>query len=210
MTKRGNDNEGNDNEGNDKKVGEAAVATKAAVKMVEKRKFAGKIHEVVKWPDPVLAKRGAEVTEFDGELATLIEEMFESMYAAQGIGLAAPQIAISKRITVIDVSFGKDEAQKYALINPVVVSAEGKQVEEEGCLSLPEIREKVQRAERVKVRAQNVKGEWFEVEGTELLARALLHEIDHLDGILFIDRISRLKRELVLRKIKKMQRIGEW
>jgi peptide deformylase len=111
---------------------------------------------------------------------------------------------------VIDVSFGKDEAQKYALINPVVVSAEGKQVEEEGCLSLPEIREKVQRAERVKVRAQNVKGEWFEVEGTELLARALLHEIDHLDGILFIDRISRLKRELVLRKIKKMQRNGEW
>jgi peptide deformylase len=186
------------------------VATKAAVKTVEKRKFAGKIHEVVKWPDPVLAKRGAEVTEFGPELETLVEEMFESMYAAQGIGLAAPQIAISKRITVIDVSFGKDEAQKYALINPVVVSAEGKQVEEEGCLSLPEIREKVQRAERVKVRAQNVKGEWFEVEGTELLARALLHEIDHLDGILFIDRISRLKRELVLRKIKKMQRNGEW
>ncbi len=186
------------------------MATKAAVKTVEKRKFAGKIHEVVKWPDPVLAKRGAEVTEFGPELETLVEEMFESMYAAQGIGLAAPQIAISKRITVIDVSFGKDEAQKYALINPVVVSAEGKQVEEEGCLSLPEIREKVQRAERVKVRAQNVKGEWFEVEGTELLARALLHEIDHLDGILFIDRISRLKRELVLRKIKKMQRNGEW
>ncbi len=186
------------------------MATKTAVKTAEKRKFAGKIHEVVKWPDPVLAKRGAEVTEFDAGLAKLVEEMFESMYAAQGIGLAAPQIALSKRITVIDVSFGKDEAQKYALINPVVVSAEGKQVEEEGCLSLPEIREKVQRAEKVKVRAQNVKGEWFEVEGTELLARALLHEIDHLDGVLFIDRISRLKRELVLRKIKKMQKNGEW
>jgi peptide deformylase len=187
-----------------------AVATKTAVKTVEKKKFAGKIHEVVKWPEPVLAKRGAEVTEFDTELATLVEEMFESMYAAQGIGLAAPQIAISKRVTVIDISFGNDEKQKYALINPVVVTAEGKQVEEEGCLSLPEIREKVQRAARVKVRAQNVKGEWFEVEGTELLARALLHEIDHLDGILFIDRISRLKRELVLRKIRKMQRNGEW
>jgi peptide deformylase len=186
------------------------VATKTAVKTVETRKFAGKIYEVVKWPAPVLAKRGAEVTDFDAELATLVEEMFESMYAAQGIGLAAPQIAISKRITVIDVSFGKDEAQKYALINPVVVSAEGKQVEEEGCLSLPEIREKVQRAERVKVRAQNVKGEWFELEGTELLARALLHEIDHLDGVLFIDRLSRLKRELVLRKIRKMQKNGEW
>jgi len=186
------------------------VATKTAVKTVENRKFAGKIHEVVKWPAPVLAKRGAEVTDFDAELATLVEEMFESMYAAQGIGLAAPQIAISKRITVIDVSFGKDEAQKYALINPVVVSAEGKQVEEEGCLSLPEIREKVQRAERVKVRAQNLKGEWFELEGTELLARALLHEIDHLYGVLFIDRLSRLKRELVLRKIRKMQKNGEW
>jgi peptide deformylase len=210
MTKRGNDKEGNDNEGNDKRVGEAAVATKAAVKTAEKRKFAGKIHEVVKWPDPVLAKRGAEVTAFDAELATLVEEMFESMYAAQGIGLAAPQIAISKRITVIDVSFGKNPEEKYALINPEVVLTEGRQVEEEGCLSLPEIRQKVPRAARVKVRAQDVTGKWFEVEGTELLARALLHEIDHLDGVLFIDRISRLKRELVLRKIRKMQKNGEW
>jgi peptide deformylase len=186
------------------------VATKTAAKTAGKKKFAGRIHEVVKWPDAVLARRGDEVTEFNAELATLVEEMFESMYAAQGIGLAAPQIAISKRITVIDVSFGKDEKQKYALINPVVVTANGKQVEEEGCLSLPEIREKVTRAERVTVKAQNVKGEWFEVDGTELLARCLLHEIDHLDGVLFIDRISRLKRELVLRKIRKMQRNGEW
>ena len=186
------------------------MATKVAARTAERKKFAGKIHEVVKWPNPVLAKRGEPVTIFDSELARLVEEMFESMYAAQGIGLAAPQIAISRRITVIDVSFGKDEAQKYALINPEVVSVDGKQVEEEGCLSLPEIREKVQRAERVKVKAQNVKGEWFEVEGTELLARALLHEIDHLDGILFIDRISRLKRELVLRKIRKLQKNGEW
>jgi peptide deformylase len=186
------------------------LATKAAEKSPARKKFAGKIHEVVKYPDPVLAKRGEDVTVFDKELETLVEEMFESMYAAQGIGLAAPQIAISKRITVIDVSFGKNEAEKYALINPVVIAAEGKQVEEEGCLSLPEIREKVQRAARVKVKAQNVKGEWFELEGTELLARALLHEIDHLDGVLFIDRVSRLKRELVLRKIRKMQKNGEW
>ncbi len=190
--------------------GDAALATKAAEKSPARKKFAGKIHEVVKYPDPVLAKRGEDVTVFDKELETLVEEMFESMYAAQGIGLAAPQIAISKRITVIDVSFGKNEAEKYALINPVVIAAEGKQVEEEGCLSLPEIREKVQRAARVKVKAQNVKGEWFELEGTELLARALLHEIDHLDGVLFIDRVSRLKRELVLRKIRKMQKNGEW
>ena len=177
---------------------------------IEKRKFAGKIHEVVKYPDPVLAKVGAPVTVFDDALRTLIDEMFESMYAAQGIGLAAPQIAISKRITVIDISFGKNPKDKLALINPVVVSAVGKQVEEEGCLSLPEIREKVVRAAHVKVKAQDAHGKWFEVEGEELLARALLHEIDHLNGVLFIDRISRLKRELVLRRIRKLQKSGEW
>jgi peptide deformylase len=169
-----------------------------------------KIHEVVKWPDPVLAKRGETVTVFDAKLKKLTEEMFESMYAAQGIGLAAPQIAISQRITVIDVSFKKNPEEKIVLINPEIIELEGKQVEEEGCLSLPEIREKVQRAEWVKVRAQDVNGEWFEIEGTELLARAMQHEIDHLDGVLFIDRLSRLKRDLVIRKIKKLIKNGEW
>jgi peptide deformylase len=169
-----------------------------------------KIHEVVKYPDPVLAQPGETVTVFDDALRKLVAEMFESMYAAQGIGLAAPQISVSKRITVIDVSFKKDPKDKMVLINPEVVEREGKQVEEEGCLSLPDIREKVQRAARVKVKAQNEHGDWFEVEGTELLARALLHEIDHLNGVLFIDRISRLKRELVLHKIRKMQKNGEW
>jgi peptide deformylase len=169
-----------------------------------------KIHEVVKYPDPVLAKAGAPVTVFDAALKKLVAEMFESMYAAQGIGLAAPQIAISQRIAVIDVSFKKNPKDKIVLINPEVVEREGKQVEEEGCLSLPDIREKVSRAARVKVKAQNEHGEWFEVQGDELLARALLHEIDHLDGVLFIDRISRLKRELVLRKIKKLIKNGEW
>ena len=172
--------------------------------------YTGKIHQVVKWPEPVLAKRGEEVTVFDDALKTLVEEMFESMYIAQGIGLAAPQISLSKRITVIDISFRKNPSDKLALINPEIIHAEGKQVEEEGCLSLPEIREKVVRASKVKVKAQDVTGKWFEVEGDELLARALQHEIDHLDGVLFIDRISRLKRELVLRKIKKMQKNGEW
>jgi peptide deformylase len=181
-----------------------------ATKTAEKRKYNGKLHQVVKYPDPVLAKRGDEVTEFDPALAKLVEEMFESMYAAQGIGLAAPQIAISKRITVIDISFGKNPSDKLALINPVIIESEGKQVEEEGCLSLPDIREKVTRHAKVKVRAQNPAGETFEVEGDELLARALQHEIDHLDGVLFIDRISRLKRELVLRKIRKLQKNGEW
>ena len=169
-----------------------------------------KIHEVVKWPDPVLAKPGETVTVFDAKLKTLTDEMFESMYAAQGIGLAAPQIAISQRITVIDVSFKKNPEEKLVLINPEIIAQEGKQVEEEGCLSLPEIREKVSRAEWVKVKAQDVTGEWFEIEGTELLARAMQHEIDHLDGVLFIDRLSRLKRDLVIRKIKKLIKNGEW
>ncbi len=170
----------------------------------------GKIHEVVKYPDPVLAKKGAPVTEFDAKLKKLVEEMFESMYAAQGIGLAAPQIAQSRRLAIIDLSFNKKPEDRIVLLNPEVIERTGKQLEEEGCLSLPEIREKVSRAAWVKVRAQNVKGEWFEVEGEELLARALQHEIDHLDGVLFIDRISRLKRDLVLRKIKKLQKNGEW
>jgi peptide deformylase len=164
----------------------------------------------VKWPDPVLAKKGEPVTVFDAKLKKLVEEMFDSMYAAQGIGLAAPQISISQRLTVIDCSFKKNPEEKIVLINPEIIEREGKQVEEEGCLSLPEIPEKVSRAAKVKVRAQDVTGEWFEVEGTELLARAMQHEIDHLDGILFIDRLSRLKRDLVIRKIKKMQKNGEW
>ena len=170
----------------------------------------GKIHEVLKWPEPVLSKRGEPVTVFDAKLKQLVEEMFDSMYAAQGIGLAAPQIGISQRLTVIDCSFKKKPEEKIVLINPEIIDRKGKQVEEEGCLSLPEIREKVTRAEWVKVRAQDVTGKWFEAEGTELLARAMQHEIDHLDGVLFIDRLSRLKRDMVIRKIKKMQKNGEW
>ena len=191
-------------------AGESSKKQDKAGKGGMKKKFAGKVHEVVKWPEPVLARKGAAVTEFGPELKTLVEEMFESMYAAQGIGLAAPQIAISQRIAVVDLSFNKEAKDKIALINPEIVEMTGKQVEEEGCLSLPDIREKVQRALHVKVRAQDVAGKWFEVEGDELLARALQHEIDHLDGVLFIDRISRLKRELVMRKMKKLIKNGEW
>jgi peptide deformylase len=169
-----------------------------------------KIHEIVKYPDPILSKRGDPVTAFDAKLKALVEEMFESMYAAQGIGLAAPQIGISQRLTVIDISFKKNPEERIVLINPEIIEREGKQFEEEGCLSLPEIREKVRRAARVKVRAQDTEGKWFETEGEELLARAFQHEIDHLDGILFIDHLSRLKRDLVKSKIRKMQKNGEW
>ena len=169
-----------------------------------------KIYDIVKYPDPILARTGDKVTEFGPELERLIDDMFDSMYAAQGIGLAAPQIGISQQITVIDVSFKERPEERIALINPEIIEREGKQLEEEGCLSLPEIREKVHRAAWVKVRAQNVKGEFFEVEGEELLARAFQHEIDHLHGILFIDHLSRLKRDLVMRRIRKLQRNGEW
>ena len=168
------------------------------------------IYEIVKYPDPVLQRPAEPVTEFDSKLRRLVEDMFASMYEAHGIGLAAPQIGISKRLTVIDLSFQKNPEEKIVLINPKIVVAEGKQYEEEGCLSLPDIRDKVRSAAHVKVRAQDVQGEFFEMEGEELLARAFQHEIDHLDGILFFDRLSRLKRDMQLRKIRKMMQAGEW
>jgi peptide deformylase len=174
------------------------------------RQKAKKLHEVVKYPDPVLAREGDTVTDFGPELAQFVEEMFDSMYAAQGIGLAAPQIAVSKRITVIDTSFNENPEDKLVLINPVIIERKGTLYEEEGCLSLPDINEKVKRSAWVKVRAQDVHGEFFEVEGEELLSRALQHEIDHLHGVLFIDHLSRLKRDLILRRIKKMQKNGDW
>ena len=168
------------------------------------------ILEIVKYPEPVLERPAEPVAEFNEELRKFVDDMFESMYAAKGIGLAAPQVAVSKRITVIDLSFKEKPADKIVLINPEIIVREGKQYEEEGCLSLPDIREKVSRAAKVKVRAQDVKGEWFELEGDELLARAFQHEIDHLDGILFFKRVSALKRDLILRKIRKLQKAGEW
>ncbi|MGA8742355.1 MAG: peptide deformylase [Terracidiphilus sp.] len=168
------------------------------------------ILKIVKYPEPVLSQPGEPVTEFDAELKKLVDDMFETMYASQGIGLAAPQVAVSKRVTIVDLSQGKDPAQKLVLVNPEVTFREGKQYEEEGCLSFPEIREKVQRASKVRIRAQDLKGKWFEMDGEELLSRAFQHEIDHLDGMLFIFRMSSLKRDLVLRKIRKMQREGTW
>jgi peptide deformylase len=168
------------------------------------------IRPIVKYPDPILQQPTELVTEFNEELRVLVEDMFESMYAAKGIGLAAPQIGVGKRLTVIDVSNRENPDEKLVLVNPEVVETQGRTYEEEGCLSLPEIRDKVVRAAKVKVRAQDLNGEWFEVEGEELLSRALQHEIDHLDGVLFIFRLSGLKRDLILRKIRKLQRAGEW
>ena len=168
------------------------------------------IREIVKYPDAILQRPTEKVAEFDEELRTLAADMFESMYKAAGIGLAAPQIGVGKRITVIDLSNKQNPEDKIVLVNPEITHSEGRQVEEEGCLSLPDIRDKVSRAAKVTVRAQNLEGEWFEMEGTELLARAFQHEIDHLDGILFPWRLSALKRDLILRRIRKLQKTGEW
>jgi peptide deformylase len=168
------------------------------------------ILKIVKYPEPVLQQPGEPVTEFDADLRKLIADMFETVYAAQGIGLAAPQVGVSKRLTVVDLSLGKDPAQRLVLINPEVIFREGKLYEEEGCLSFPDIREKVVRAAKVRIRAQNEHGKWFEMDGEELLSRCFQHEIDHLDGMLFIFRMSALKRDLNLRKIRKLQREGKW
>ena len=168
------------------------------------------ILKIVKYPEPVLSQPGEPVTEFNAELRKLVADMFETTYASQGIGLAAPQVGVSKRITVIDLSMGKEPKDKLVLINPEVIYSEGKLYEEEGCLSFPEIREKVVRAAKVRVRAQDQHGKWFEMDGDDLLARCLQHEIDHVDGMLFIFRMSTLKRNLNLRKIRKMQSAGEW
>ena len=168
------------------------------------------ILKIVKYPDPVLQKPGQPVTEFNGELKKFADDMFETMYASQGIGLAAQQVGVAKRVTVIDLSGGKEPEKKLVLVNPEIIFREGRQYEEEGCLSFPEIREKVVRALKVRVRAQDLNGKWFEMDGEELLSRAFQHEIDHLDGMLFIFRMSALKRDLNLRKIRKMQREGTW
>jgi len=168
------------------------------------------ILKIVKYPDPVLSKPGEPITEFNAELRKLAADMFETMYAGQGAGLAAQQVGIAKRLAVIDLSSGKDPAQKLVLVNPEIISHEGRLYETEGCLSFPDIMEKVVRSAKVRVRAQDLDGKWFEMDGEELLSRCFQHEIDHLDGMLFIFRMSALKRDLVLRKIRKMQREGTW
>ncbi|MGD0731236.1 MAG: peptide deformylase [Terracidiphilus sp.] len=168
------------------------------------------ILKIVKYPEPILQQPGEPVSDFNGELRKLVADMFETTYANQGIGLAAPQVGVSKRVTVIDLSMGKEPKDKLVLVNPEIIVSEGKQYEEEGCLSFPEIREKVSRAAKVRIRAQDEHGTWFEKDAEELLARCMQHEIDHLDGMLFIFRMSGLKRDLNLRKIRKMQREGTW
>ncbi len=168
------------------------------------------IHPVSKFGAAVLEKPAAQVTKFDDELQKLCADMFESMYAAQGVGLAAPQIGLGVRLVVIDVSIGKNQEAKLVLANPEISHAEGEQREEEGCLSLPGFRGSVIRPQFVTIRAQDASGKAFEMRGEGLLARAFCHEIDHLNGVLFIQHLSMLKRDLIKRKIRKLRKSGEW
>jgi peptide deformylase len=168
------------------------------------------IYPIVKFGDPVLEKRAEPVTLFDDDLRKLVEDMFESMYAAHGVGLAAPQIGISKRLAVIDITFKEDPDAKLVLVNPEIIQTAGRHTQTEGCLSIPEFRESVTRPQTVTIRAQDVNGKFYEKTGEELLARAFLHETDHLNGKLYISHISALKRDLMKRKIRKLMKAGEW
>ena len=168
------------------------------------------ILKIVKYPDPVLARPGEPITEFNAELRKFVADMFETMYSGQGIGLAAQQVGVSKRLLVIDLSVNKVPQDKLVLINPEIIFTEGRLYEEEGCLSFPDIREKVVRHAKVRIRAQDEYGKWFEMDGEDVLSRCFQHEIDHVDGMQFIYRMSALKRDLVVRRIRKLIREGKW
>jgi len=185
-------------------------AAETPVSTAPETPLARKIYTIVKYGDPVLEKPGKPVAQFDSELEELAEDMFATMYAAQGIGLAAPQIGKSIRIAVVDVTGGKNPEAKIVLVNPDIIHGEGEKREEEGCLSIPGFRGYVVRPQFVTVKAQNLKGEPFEIRGEDLLARAFCHEIDHLNGVLFLQHLSMLKRDLIKRKIKKLKKQGEW
>jgi peptide deformylase len=192
------------------KLTSSEAAVTAATETAQALSAGRKIYPIVKYGDAILEKPGAPVKTFDAEIEELAEDMFASMYAAQGVGLAAPQIGKSLRIAVVDVTGGKNPEAKIVLANPEVIHAEGEVREEEGCLSIPGFRGYVMRPQFVTVKAQNAKGETFEIRGENLLARAFCHEIDHLNGILFLQHLSMLKRDLIRRKIKKLRKQGEW
>lgn len=161
------------------------------------------ILEIIKFPHPVLRRRAKEITEIDERIVKLAREMAETMYKAPGIGLAAPQVGVSERLIVVDLSSGEENDSLITIINPEIITAEGEIEFEEGCLSVPDLNEKVTRNSRVIVRGLNLEGQEIEIEGHELMAIALQHEIDHLDGVLFIDHLSRGKRTRYMDRRKK-------
>lgn len=169
--------------------------------------------KIVRYPDPVLVTIGEPVhdPDFDSGLERTVEAMFKTMHEAGGVGLAAPQVGISKRFFVMDIpESDDDQARKHCLFNPEIIHVEGEQIGEEGCLSFPGLYQAVRRDMRVVVRAQDIKGSEFELDLEGLAARCILHETDHCDGIVFLDRMSTLKRELAKRKIKKLKQTGKW
>ncbi|CAN5433389.1 peptide deformylase [soil metagenome] len=168
--------------------------------------------EIVNYPDPVLLSVGRPITDDDlnSDLEKLVADMFETMENASGVGLAAPQIGLSRRLFVMDVPEDDGERARHVLINPQIVHVEGEQTGDEGCLSFPGLYQVVTREMRVIARALDVNGEEFEIEATGLAARCILHETDHCDGIVFLDRMTSLKRELAKRKIKRLQKTGKW
>ncbi|HSW39183.1 MAG TPA: peptide deformylase [Acidobacteriota bacterium] len=165
---------------------------------------------ILKYGAPELSGKNERVERFDAALETIVKNMFETLYGAPGIGLAAPQIGINIQLTTIDLSVGKEEAQRIVICNPEIVSARGIQKEEEGCLSFPGFFESVARPETITVKGMDIKGEPVMIEADGLLARCLSHEIDHLNGVLFVEHLSALKRTLIRNKIKKMAKAGEW
>jgi peptide deformylase len=168
------------------------------------------ILEIRKYGDPVLTEGTTKVTEFGANLRRLVENMFDTMYAAPGVGLAAPQVGVSKRLFVMDCASDPKKPERVVLVNPEIVTTEGKQSGDEGCLSFPGVYFQVDRAKRVVARAQNVEGEWFEIDAMDLTARCILHENDHLHGVTFIDYLSPLKRDLLKRKIRRRVKAGDW
>lgn len=168
------------------------------------------IRPIVRYGDRALHEPAREVEALTPDVTTLVADMIETMYAAPGIGLAAPQVGVPLRIFVIDLSVGRDPSGLMTFVNPVFLDRDGMQLEEEGCLSLPGFNATVPRPQRVVVSGLGRDGVTHQVEGTGLLARALQHEMDHLDGRLFVDRLRGIKRDLILRKIRKLSRAGQW
>ena len=168
------------------------------------------LRPILRLGDSILSEPTRAVDEITPEIETLIDDMIETMYAAPGIGLAAPQVGVSLKIFVIDLSLGKDSAQLHTMINPQFIERDGMQLEEEGCLSIPGFMATVARPNHVVVEGLNRHGERYRLEGTGLLARALQHEVDHLNSCLFVDRLRGISRDLILRKVRKLSKAGKW
>ena len=166
---------------------------------------------IVHYPEPVLLSVGKPVDDFDGELEKLVADMFVTMEDARGVGLAAPQVGVGRRLFVMDTPENEtNQRERHVLINPEIIHVEGEQTGDEGCLSFPGLYQVVRREMRVIARAHNIKGEQIEIDVKDLAARCILHETDHCDGIVFLDRMTPLKRQLAKRKIKTLQKTGKW